>query len=110
MNRFFNKLVRDKIPEKIRNNNEIPIIKVLNDKEYKEALITKLLEEYNEVIKAEGEEILEELADMLEVIEALANVENKTFNDIMKLKETKKEKRGGFSEKIYLIETKSNID
>lgn len=110
MNRFFNKLVRDKIPEKIRNNNEIPIIKVLNDKEYKEALITKLLEEYNEVIKAEGEEILEELADMLEVIEALANVENKTFNDIMKLKEIKKEKRGGFSEKIYLIETKSNID
>ena len=45
MNRFFNKLVRDKIPEKIRNNNEIPIIKVLNDKEYKEALITKLLED-----------------------------------------------------------------
>ena len=105
MEKNFNKLVRDKIPEIIENNNEVAETRILNDKEYKEALIKKLLEEYNEVIVAEGENFLEELADMLEVIDALAKQENKTLNDIIKIKEEKCEKRGGFDKKILLLKT-----
>lgn len=52
MEKIYNKLVRDKIPEIIRKNNEIPIIKQLNDIEYKSELERKLLEEYNEVLNA----------------------------------------------------------
>ena len=45
---------------------------------------------------------IEELADMLEIIKALANLENKTLNDVIFVAEQKSKKRGAFDEKIYL--------
>ena len=106
MEKVFNKLVRDKIPEIIKNNNEEAITRILNDEEYKDALEKKLLEEYNEVLNAEGDDYLEELADMLEVIDALASTKNKSLEDIIKIKEEKTNKRGGFKNKIFLERTK----
>ena len=106
MEKVFNKLVRDKIPEIIKNNNEEPITRILNDEEYKIELEKKLLEEYNEVLNATGGDYLEELADMLEVIDALATTQNKTLKDIILIKEEKAKKRGGFKNKIFLESTK----
>ena len=106
MEKVFNKLVRDKIPEILKNNNEEPITRILNDEEYKIELEKKLLEEYNEVLNATGGDYLEELADMLEVIDALATTQNKTLENIIKIKELKAEKRGGFKNKIFLERTK----
>ncbi len=57
----FNKLVRDKIPEIIKNNNETPITRILSDEEYKIELEKKLYEEYQEVLESSGENRLEEL-------------------------------------------------
>lgn len=102
----YQKLVRDKIPEKIRNNNEEPIIRVLDEKEYIDELEKKLYEEYTEVLRAEGEEKLEELGDLLEVIIAIAEAQNKTLEDIIKIANEKRIKRGAFKEKIYLEGTK----
>lgn len=113
MEKIYNKLVRDKIPEIIKNNNEIPITKTLNEVEYKKELENKLLEEYNEVISAsKKDDYLEELADMLEVIEALALVQNENLEYILKIKSEKKKKRGGFTNKIFLEKTisKENDD
>ena len=98
----YQKLVRDKIPEKIKNNNETPIIRTLNNEEYIKELEKKLYEEYIEVLSAKGNDKLEELADMLEVITALANSENKTLDDIIKIANNKKDKRGAFNDKIFL--------
>lgn len=98
----YQKLVRDKIPEIIKNNNETPIIRTLNNKEYINELEKKLYEEYIEVLSAKGNDKLEELADMLEVITALANTENKTLDDIIKIANNKKDKRGAFNDKIFL--------
>lgn len=98
----YQKLVRDKIPEKIKNNNETPIIRTLNNKEYIKELEKKLYEEYIEVLSAKGNDKLEELADILEVITALANSENKTLDDIIKIANNKKDKRGAFNDKIFL--------
>ena len=56
-----NKLVRDKIPEIIKNNNETPITRILSDEEYKIELEKKLYEEYQEVLESSGENRLEEL-------------------------------------------------
>ena len=104
----YQKLVRDKIPEIIKNNNETPITRILSDEEYKKELEKKLLEEYQEVIEATGEERLEELADMLEIITYLAQLENATLTDIMTIAKSKKEKNGGFDKKIYLENVLSN--
>ena len=98
----YNKLVRDKIPNIITNNGEIPVTRMLNDEEYKIELERKLYEEYQEVINSKDKDRLEELADMIEVIKALASLEGKNLQDIILLAEQKREKRGGFKDKIYL--------
>lgn len=102
MERIYNKLVRDNIPEIIKSNGEIPITRVLSLEEYNKELEKKLLEEYNEVIEASGIEKLEELADMLEVINALANLNGKSIEDIIEIAKDKSIKRGAFKDKIYL--------
>ena len=102
MERVYNKLVRDKIPEIIEQKGEKPIIKILDSNEYKKELENKLFEEYNEVINSSGSERCEELADMLEVIKALADIENKNLDDIINIAYQKSIKRGGFKEKIFL--------
>lgn len=106
MEKVFNKLVRDKIPEIIENNKEEAITKILSDEEYKIELLKKLKEETDEVLKASSkEEILEELSDTLEVIRCIAYSEGSNLEEIISLMEIKKEKRGGFSNKIFLIKT-----
>lgn len=102
MERIYNKLVRDKIPNIIKEKKETPVVKILDDDEYKEALEKKLYEEYQEVIKASGEDRVEELADMLEIIKVLAKLENKTLDDVIEIANKKVDKRGAFEEKIFL--------
>ena len=103
MEKIYNKLVRDNIPNIIRNNGGEPVTKILDDEEYKCELEKKLYEEYNEVIAArETNERIEELADMLEVISSLATLENKSLNDVIEVARNKSEKRGGFKDKIFL--------
>ena len=102
MDKIYNKLVRDKIPDIIKSNGENPVIKVLNEDEYKKELEKKLYEEYNEVISANGQDRLEELADMLEVIAALAKIEGKTLEDVSLIAHQKVLKRGSFNNRIYL--------
>ena len=108
MEQIYNKLVRDKIPEIIKANNENPIIEILDDKRYKEELEKKLYEEYLEVIESSGINRLEELADMLEIIKSLAALENKELEDIIEIADKKNEKRGSFNNKIYLKKVKTN--
>lgn len=102
MDRIYNKLVRDRIPEIIQNKGETPIIRELDNIEYKLALETKLREECEEVIGAEGQDRIEEIADALEVFKALAKLENTTLEDVIKVADAKSAKRGAFNKKIFL--------
>ena len=102
MERIYNKLVRDKIPNIIKEKGETPIVRILDETEYKNELEKKLYEEYKEVIEATGDDRVEELADMLEVIRALANLENKHLNDVIAIADDKNKKRGAFEERIFL--------
>ena len=103
MERVYNKLVRDKIPDIIKEKGEIPIVKILEKEEYKKELERKLYEEYKEVLDAKSDDRIEELADMLEIIRALANLENKELDDILEIANSKKEKRGAFEKGIFLL-------
>ena len=102
MEKIYNKLVRDKIPNIIKEKGETPVVRTLDESEYKNELEKKLYEEYKEVIEATGDDRVEELADMLEVIRALANLENKNLNEVIVIADKKNEKRGAFEEKIFL--------
>ncbi|MBQ6017125.1 MAG: nucleoside triphosphate pyrophosphohydrolase [Clostridiales bacterium] len=109
MERIYNKLVRDNIPDIIRSKGEMPVTRVLNDADYKKALEDKLYEEYDEVITSEGSDRCEELADMIEVIRSLAKLENKSLEDIVSLAGEKRVKRGGFDDKIFLEKVKEGM-
>lgn len=99
----YNKLVRDKIPKIIEANGEKPNIRILGQEEYTHALEAKLDEEVMEFHK---EKNLEELADILEVVYALAEDLGASTNDLEKVYRNKHEKRGGFRERIFLISKK----
>lgn len=111
MERIFNKLVRDNIPSIIESNNEVAVTRILSDGEYRTELCKKLLEECNEVIISETtENVIEELSDVLEVMEAIASLDGKTLDDIKEAANRKKEKRGGFQKRIFLERTYSKED
>ena len=106
MEKVFNKLVRDNIPEIIIGNHEVPITRILEEDEYKKELYKKLEEEVKEVITANSkEETIEELADVYEVISSIAKFYDSSIEQVKETAEQKKLKRGGFDKKIYLEKT-----
>lgn len=105
----YNKLVRDRIPQVIEATGKEFRTRILDEEEYKKELIIKLKEESEEYFAAESpKESLEELADMLEVIRALAVVHGATWEELEALREKKAEARGGFQERVYLIDVDDN--
>ena len=103
MKKVYNKLVRDNIPEIIIGNGGLPSVRVLDSDEYKSELERKLGEEYQEVLgTTTRNDRLEELADMLEIIESLANIEDSSLDSVIEIAKEKKLKRGGFNKRIFL--------
>ncbi len=101
----YNKLVRDRIPHIINDSGKKPITKILNQEEYITELRKKSEEELQEYLSAKtNEESLEELADLLEIIYALAKVHDSSIEEVENIRIEKAAKRGGFSDKVYLIE------
>ncbi|MET3682777.1 putative house-cleaning noncanonical NTP pyrophosphatase (MazG superfamily) [Alkalibacillus flavidus] len=105
----YQKLVRDYIPTIIEKSEKQYSTRILDENEYVEALKKKLYEEVNEVHEAQGQEdLLEELADVLEVIHALAKVNNSDMERVEQMRQTKAKERGGFDKRILLEEVKDN--
>lgn len=101
----YNKLVRDLIPQVIQGSGKECRTRILDEEEYKQELIIKLKEESEEYFAAQNsKESLEELADMLEVIRALAAVHGSSWEELDELRKKKAEARGGFEERVYLID------
>lgn len=104
------KLVRDKIDEIIIKNGETPVTRILSDEDYKKELLKKLDEEFSELKEAivlkDKNKICEESADLFEVIKAYNELYENSFDDIVNVMKEKREKRGGFSRKLYLEKTK----
>lgn len=96
----YNKLVRDKIPAIIEAQVKTPHIRILNETEYTHYLERKLDEEVAEYHKDKNPE---ELADILEVVYALAESIGCTKEELMEIYQKKHEERGGFADRILLI-------
>lgn len=99
----YQKLVRDKIPQRIMDRGEKPLTRILSDAEYLIELKKKFREEVEEYLAAETPETrLKEMADIFEVITALNELESRTIDAVIALQEKKREERGAFREKIFL--------
>lgn len=100
-----NKLVRDRILEVIEKAGKTYTSRILNEDEYINEVKVKMHEELAEFEEAkDDEEAVEELADLLELIHAAAAIHGATPDKLEKIRSDKAEKRGGFKERIYLIE------
>ena len=95
----YGKLVRDRIIDIIKSKGENPIYHTLSDEEYLKELHKKLFEEANEFVENDDPE---ELADLLEVVYAIAKHKNINMQEVEEERVKKREKRGGFEDKIYL--------
>ena len=93
------KLVRDKIPMLIEDSGERPIVRILDEEEYRLCLEAKLDEE---VAEFHSDRNAEELADILEVVYALAETIGCTKDELLACYEKKHAQRGGFRDRVFL--------
>lgn len=97
-----NKLVRDRIPEIIRSAGKKPVTRVLDQAAYRAALLAKLTEEAREAEQAPAGQLAAELADVLEVLQALAQAHGITWDQIVETAVGKRAERGAFRDRIFL--------
>ena len=100
----FNKLVRDKIPAHIRKHGKEPNCYVAEVDEYWMALKEKLQEEVTEFLESEA---IEEIADILEVVDALCIARGVELQEVYQIKKDKAEQRGAFAKRVMLIDVQS---
>ncbi len=101
MNKTYNKLVRDKIPAIIESAGKECTTEILSDVEYLKMLDAKLNEECAEY---QADKSIEELADIMEVVYAIAKVRGCSLEKLESIRKQKAEQRGGFEKRILLKE------
>ncbi|PJF31665.1 MAG: nucleotide pyrophosphohydrolase [Phototrophicales bacterium] len=105
MTKIYNKLIRDKILEMIAREGKTYEVETLNDTDYKQALRNKVVEEAQEVSAASDDDLITEIADLYEVIDALIAIYGLSKSDIIQKQHERREIRGGFDKRLKLIST-----
>lgn len=101
-----NKLIRDNIPELAKLNGQNLNTKQLNQRDFITHLKQKLIEEAHEVATAHSTvQLTEELADVLEVIHALAVSRQINVRDIETLRTNKRSTHGGYTKRLLLVDS-----
>ena len=99
MIKYYNKLIRDNIPQIIFSEGKYCITDTLSQEEYIYFLDQKLNEELNEYHESKS---IEELADLLEVIYALVKARGWSIEQLESSRLNKAATHGGFERKILL--------
>ena len=92
------KLVRDKIPQIIKDDGKRPIIRTLSTEEYLKELDIKLNEE---VAEYQVDKSIEEMADVLEVLNAICVARGYSLEELERVRKEKCDARGAFKDRIY---------
>lgn len=112
MRKEYNKIVRDKMIDIYKHDAENRIscsdykVRYCDTQETLSLLKSKLFEEVNELVEVYDEEdktrLKEEIADVVEVLDAMLYHNDLSFEEVLQLRTAKKEKRGGFERGLYL--------
>ncbi len=101
MKKTYRKLVRDRIPEIIEAGGSRCTTEILPEEAYLQKLHEKLTEELREYLQS-GE--IEELADLLEAMQATAQARGVPWEQVEDIRQKKRAARGGFEKRILLLE------
>lgn len=98
------KLIRDRIPEIIHANGEEVETRTLEDNEFLRFLLKKVVEEARELANTTNEsDLLEEIADVREVIDAMLEFKGVSADQITAVQDAKRHKRGGFKLRLLML-------
>ena len=97
----YDKLVRDKIPKIIKENGKKCKTKTLKPEDIEKYYRAKIQEEMDELFE---NPCPEEMADLMEVVDCLRRVLQLSIEDVIEVKDTKRQERGGFEKGIILRE------
>ena len=100
---IYNKLVRDRIPEILQQDGRKYEIARMPDAEFDQALREKLIEEAQEVVKADDINLIIELADLQEIIITLLKFHAINSDEFETLRLRRFRERGGFENQIRLL-------
>ncbi len=102
---IYEKLVRDGVPEFLTKINKAFEVRQMPDDElFERELLRKIIEEAEELSIAQGRDsIIQEIADLLEVIDALKARNGITDAEVTAAKADRVMARGGFAERIMLL-------
>ena len=97
----YNKLVRDRIPQIIEASGKTCLTATLSDDAYLHMLDQKLYEDLAEYQESKS---MEELADLIEVIAAIAKARGCSWEELLRIRNQKRGEHGGFEKRILLME------
>lgn len=101
----YNKLIRDQIPAIIEQRGGTCGTEAMSDEEYLQALREKLVEEAQEAAVASPDQLVTELADLYEVVDALMAQTGLTREKVLAEQERRRATRGGFTQRLRLLWT-----
>jgi len=101
---YYNKLIRDGIPLKIKKNNaSYEVRKIEDDSEFEQELLKKVIEEAGALASVRTrEDFLAEYADLMVVLVTLTRLMEFSEADIKTALTENIEKKGGFKERLFL--------
>ena len=99
---IYNKAIRDKIPEIIKESGKNCNVKKLDNSEFLIRLEKKLVEELEEYQESKN---VEELADVLEVIYRISELKGVVSDELDKIRQKKAEQRGKFDDNLFLVDS-----
>lgn len=106
MKKHYEKLIRDRIPEIMDQAGVAYEVRTLDDQEYADALRKKLIEEAGEAAQASRTDLTKEIADLIEVVHALTELEGIDLRDVENVRRARADERGAFRQRLFLEWTK----
>lgn len=101
---YYNKLIRDKIPEKIKKSGGDFKARKLKPKEFEKELIKKTGEEADGLLAAKSKKkLIEELADVMDIIQEIKKLKGITAQQIKRAQKESAKTKGGFKKKLFLV-------
>lgn len=105
--KIYKRLVRDKVPDMILRDNQLPVTRTLNDKEYEEELNKKLEEEVKDYLVNKN---YIDMIDIVEVIDAILDFKGIDKDSFEKERINKANKKGTFKDRTYLEKIMEQTD